>query len=1414
MKNKSTPITQKRSHFFVFMLIISALLSVGGYLFYKAEAQEIRENKHHEIKAIADLKIQQIVKWRQERKGDINVVSQSSFFVKAVKLWMNNRNNELLNDEITERLLSIKQHYSYEEVLLATKEGELLFQIDSQQAEIYPLTKEKIIETVKSRKVTFTDFYECKEHNKIHYDIIAPLIDEETNLFAVFILRVDPNEYLYPLIQTWPTISKTSETLLVRKENNKVLFLNELRHRKNTALKLTVPVTSKEFPAVQAVQGHIGIFEGKDYRGVDVLAYVEPVPDTRWYIIAKVDKNEIYAELDQRAVLIAIFILVMIFLIGLGLSLVYNSRQKNIYKQLFHKEKELRESQEEFRTTLYSIGDAVITTDKNGIIKQMNFVAEQLTGWKEDEAKDKSLENVFNIINEENRKKAENPVARVLKEGIVVGLANHTLLISKDGVETPIADSGAPIRNEEGEIIGVVLVFRDQIQEREHQLALQKSEEFIRSVMDNLPIGIAVNTVDPTVEFEYINDNFVKFYCTTKEAITKADGFWEAVYEDPEFREEMKKRVLDDFITGNPELMYWQDIPIIRKGKETRYITARNIPVPEKNIAISTVLDVTDRKLAELEITRLNRVYALLSNTNQAIVRIQNQHELFNEICRIAVEDGKFLLAWIGIVDDKNKMTKVEAFTQQAITKSGETIKLVDNIEDCQCLSNKVLETGNYFVVNDIKSNDEILFCKNNILLSGCKSASSFPIYLFGNIVGTLNLFSEDEQFFHDEEIKLIDEMSKDISFALEFIETDNKRKLTEDKLLYEQYLLHTLMDYSPDYIYFKDDKSRFIRINKAQSDLFGLENPSDAVGKTDYDFFTEEHAHKAYLNEQEIISSGKPIIGREEKETWPDGKITWASTSKIPLRNSKGEIIGTFGISRNITDRKSVELALRESEAFYYSLVENIQASIFRKDKEGRFVFVNSTFCKLKGLSKEEIIIGKTPRELASYELTISASRLESYQRTMLKGEEDHKQIMSTGKNIEIEEVYLQPDGSKLYYYVIKTPIIGTEGEIIGTQGIQFDITRNKKVEEEIKMLAHSIASINECVTITDKNDNIIFVNEAFVQTYGYTKEELIGNHVSMLRPQNVTKEIGSRIFSQTINIGWKGELLNVKKDGTVFPIHLSTSVIKDENSIPIALIGVATDITESKKAREELVAAKEHAEKSDRLKSEFLAQMSHEIRSPLNVTLSYANLIREELGSAATPDFIEYFDGIESAGKRLIRTVDLILNNSEMQVGTYEPTFVELNLIEDILESVRKEYAKITKDKGLELKHFYSISKANIYGDKYSIYQIFVNLIDNAVKYTNKGTITISVSENINTNQVVAEIEDTGIGMSEEFIKIMFEPFAQEEQGYSRRFEGNGLGLTLVKKYCDLNGIEIKVESEKEKGSKFTMTFNHIKR
>lgn len=470
----------RKRNVFLLIGILSVLVTVFASYYFAFEKQSIQNAKYSELKAIASLKVSHIVNWNKERMADIKVFSNSPFFVKSVKKWIGSNLSSSLRSELIKRMSLITEDSVYSNIVLTDAQGNLLLTVDSKFNKVDPLQSAIINRVVKEKKIINTDLYISTDQNIIYIDYIAPVLDENNAVIAVIIFRINPDTYLYPLIKEWPTPSKTSETMIVRKENNNVLYVNELSHQKNTALKLRIPLVKNNVPAVRAALGAIGIFEGISYHGTSVIAYIWPIPGTTWIMIAQVDESEIFSGLYFREIAIIAFTILTIIIFSFGLLLFYHYRQKNAYKELFIKEKELREYHEEFRTILYSIGDGVITADTNGKIKQMNTVAEDLTGWFEKEAMGKPIEEVFNIVNETTRIKVENPIVKVLQEGVVVGLANHTILISKDGKETPIADSGSPIRDEKGKIEGVVLVFRDKTKEHQAENLIRQSEARLR----------------------------------------------------------------------------------------------------------------------------------------------------------------------------------------------------------------------------------------------------------------------------------------------------------------------------------------------------------------------------------------------------------------------------------------------------------------------------------------------------------------------------------------------------------------------------------------------------------------------------------------------------------------------------------------------------------------------------------------------------------------------------------------------------------------------------------------------------------------------------------------------------------------------------------------------------------------------
>ncbi len=264
------------------------------------------------------------------------------------------------------------------------------------------------------------------------------------------------------------------------------------------------------------------------------------------------------------------------------------------------------------------------------------------------------------------------------------------------------------------------------------------------------------------------------------------------------------------------------------------------------------------------------------------------------------------------------------------------------------------------------------------------------------------------------------------------------ERKRAQNDLIEERNLLGALLDGIPDHIYFKDRQSRFTRINQSMALSFKLSDPSEAVGRTDFDFFAKEHAHLAYEKEREIIRTGRSLVNIEEREDWPDGRVTWVSSTKMPLRDPHGKIIGLFGISRDITRQKRAEEELRDAQLFLNSIVENIPMMIFVKDaRDLRFVRFNRTGEELLGYTREELI-GKNdydffPKEEAEF-FTMK-----------------DREVLAGGKlvNIPSEPIETRDKGKRILH-TLKIPIFSEDGRPEYLLGISEDITERLKAEEE----------------------------------------------------------------------------------------------------------------------------------------------------------------------------------------------------------------------------------------------------------------------------------------------------------------------------------------------------------------------------
>ncbi|MGE0090301.1 MAG: PAS domain S-box protein [Bacteroidales bacterium] len=1008
--------TKKHKYLLVSLIIIfSGLILIIGRQYYKHEQKVIQQQKYNELKAIADLKTDQISQWKKERISEVDFFSNNDEIVKQVNLLVKGK---LYDKRILYKNLShILSNNRYENIFILNNKGKVIFNLDSNLFFVDSITVVQSKNVQITNEILFTEFYNCSTHHKVHLDILAPVSLNET-VIATMVFRINPADFLYPYIQNWPTPSKSAETLLIKQEGDSVVFLNQLRHVKNTPLKLKVALTETDVAAVKAVLGYDGLFEGIDYRGVDVVSMASKISDTSWYMVAKVDRDEIFAELNARAIFITIVVFLLILFVIVLLIWFYNLRQKNMYKKLLANEIELHESQEEFRATLYSIGDGVITTDKKGLVKQLNPVAEALTGWNEKEAKGKKLETVFTIINEETRKTVVSPVSKVLNEGLVVGLANHTLLISKNGTEVPIADSGAPIKDVKGNITGVVLVFRDQTESRAQQKVLKESEERFQLLFNKAPLGY--QSLDFDGNFMDVNQQWLD---TLGYARDEVIGKWFGDFLVPEFRDAFRER----FPIFKAQGYIHSEFEMLHKNGNRLFIAFEGkIGYNKLGEFIQThciLQDITDKRKAELALRESEKK---LSQHNEILTTLMKNLQIGVFMVEapsgkpLIVNDAAFNLLGRGIIPNASKGNLGEVY--------------------------KAYKYGS----NELYPPEEM-----PILLGLSGKSTHVDDIVVERPDGTKTLLDVSGTPIFDTEGKVW-------ASLVSFIDI-TQRKQAEEKLK-ESYSLIRIAGEKVKLggwnVLLNENRSYWSDEVAAIHEMPAGYAPLVSEGINFYapewrDRITEVFTRCAqqgipYDEEMEIITSS--------------GKRVWVRTVGEAVRDENGKIFKVQGAFQDISAQKHIEAQLNERELLFQALMDNSPIYIFFKDRDIKSLHLSKNYEQMLGKPLHELL-GKDMFELFPSELA----------KSMIA---DDKKIVEEGKLVTIDEFFNDHYYTTIKFPILQENnellLAGFTIDITERKKIEKEIIKlNEELEQRIKERTQDLEN---------KNDELERMNKLFI--------------------------------------------------------------------------------------------------------------------------------------------------------------------------------------------------------------------------------------------------------------------------------------------------------------------------------------------
>jgi PAS domain S-box-containing protein len=542
------------------------------------------------------------------------------------------------------------------------------------------------------------------------------------------------------------------------------------------------------------------------------------------------------------------------------------------------------------------------------------------------------------------------------------------------------------------------------------------------------------------------------------------------------------------------------------------------------------------------------------------------------------------------------------------------------------------------------------------------------------------------------------------------------------------------------------------------------------------------------------------------------DREMTRRKRAEHELRRSNDELERRVGLRTcELTEQAAqlrtaverLEHADREREhsrAFYYSLVESLPQHILRKDLEGRFTFANGRVCAELGRSLDDVL-GKTDFDF------FPPADAQKYR-------EDDRRVIESGAVLEAIETHQAPGLEPTFVQVTKMPIRDAEGTIIGVQAMFTDITDRKRAIEALRRSEEQLrgafdnAPIGMALLATD--GTILQCNGALCEILGYSYHTLLGSMLTELSHPD------DRAADQALAAGILGvECASAQCEKRFlhrlgYPVWtlVSVSAVLDALGRPIHLIAQIQDITQRKQAEAESLRARDAAESANRAKGEFLANVSHEIRTPMNGIIGMTELALE---TPLRPEQREYLNIVKTSADALLTVINDILDFSKIDAGRLDLDPVDFDLA-DLLDDTLKSLAHRAHDKGLELVcRIAPDVPQNLVGDSCRLRQVLVNLVGNAIKFTERGEVVVSValeSRAAGTALVRVTVADTGIGIAPSQRAAIFEAFTQADGSTTRKYGGTGLGLAITAKLVGLFGGRIWVEGAPGLGSTFHFT------